>query len=78
MSLVSLPEMVKPEIYGEEMCICSHGNDRGGWGGRISKEQKGNLGRSDGWVKPNFLWECITIRRASRKSERFVVAMKWL
>jgi hypothetical protein len=28
-------------IYDEEMCTSNHRNDRGDWGGRASKDQKG-------------------------------------
>jgi hypothetical protein len=41
MSLVNLPKVVKPAIHDEEMCICNHENDRGGWKERASKDQKG-------------------------------------
>ena len=70
--------MVKPDIHGEEMCICSRGNNRGDWGERASKDCKGAPRRSDDWVEPNFLQECITVERVSRKSEGIIVAMKWM
>ena len=44
--LANLPEMVKPDTCEEEMCKCTHKDDRSGWGGRASKEQKGNPGKS--------------------------------
>ena len=44
--MVNLPEMVKPAIHDEEMCICNRGNDRGEWGERMSKEQKGKPGEA--------------------------------
>ena len=40
------PERVKPDTCGEETCKCTHGSDRSDWGGRASKEQKGNPGKS--------------------------------
>ena len=40
-SLVSLPKVVKPAIHDEVMCKSNHGNDRGGWKERASKDQKG-------------------------------------
>jgi hypothetical protein len=41
MSLVNLPEMVKPAIHDEEMCKSNRENDRGDWKERASKDQKG-------------------------------------
>lgn len=46
LSLAILSEMVKPETCEEETCKCTHRSDRSGWGGRASKEQKGNPGKS--------------------------------
>lgn len=76
LSLVNLSEVVKPDIYNEEMCICNCRNDRGGWGGRASKEQKGAHGKSDGRVELEPIWEYITMIGASRMAEGTIVALK--
>ena len=70
--------MVKSAIHDEEMCICNREDDRGGWEERASKDQEGNLRRSDNWVEPNFYREYITGKGVSRKSGGLIVVMKWM
>lgn len=44
MSVVKLPEMMKPVTCGEEMSICSHRALRGDRGERAQKDVQRNLG----------------------------------
>jgi hypothetical protein len=44
--MANLPERVKPVTCEEEMCKSTHESDRSDRGGRVSKEQKGNPGKS--------------------------------
>jgi len=42
--MASLPEMLKPAIYGEARSECTRRVTRGGWGLRVPKERSRNLG----------------------------------
>ncbi len=42
--VASLPEMLKPVIYGEARSECTRRTTRGGWGLRVPKERSRNLG----------------------------------
>ena len=42
--VASLPEMLKPAIYGEARSECTRRTIRGGWGLRVPKERLRNLG----------------------------------